>query len=466
MCIEYRAVNAITVLDRYPLPHIEDLLNSLHGSCWFTKLNLVASYHQICIATADRQKRAFTTTFSFYEWRVLPFGLANAPSQMMRMINGILEPMKCKFIVVYLDEIMIHSRTCGQHVVHVHEVVTSLTEHGLKAKHGKCAWACQKVNFCGFDIDRDRIHTEEHKTGAVTDWPQPENSKDIRGFLGLTSYYRKFIQHYAHIAVPSYATCTPPKGKADIGRRCGEPRKVKRTPFAWDRECQHAFDTLNKVLCNAPVLPLPDPEAKYCLHVDASHYALIAVLSQVQDKAEKVLGYFSRKLHDAETCYPAYDSEQLGIRDAILYWKFKLHGADHPFLVHTDHVALRWILTQPHLTIQQMGILRILHNFDWEVKHIPGVKNHVADALSRRPDFRRKRCNAMALQVMAAGECIEDIKVSIIDDEWFGPIAHSVANPSPHPLPSTASAKERKLWVSAQQFYLEESGLLRLCGDL
>ena len=360
MCIDYRAVNAITVKDRYPLPHIEDLLNSMHGSCWFTKLDLAAGYHQIRIATADRQKTAFTTKFGLYEWRVLPFGLANAPSQFMRMMNGILEPMKRKFIVVYLDNIMIHSCTLAEHIVHVREVLTLLTEHGLKAKRAKCAWACQKVDFCGFDIDKDGIHAQEHKTRAVMDWPQPENSKDVRGFLGLTSYYRKFIEHYAHIAMPLYAIGTPPKGKGDVGRRRGEPRRVRHTPFAWDRECQHAFDTLKKALCNAPVLALPDPEAKYCLHVDASQYALGAVLSQVQDKTEKVLGYFSRKLHDAETRYPAYDREPLGIRDAMLYMKFNLHGAELPFLVHTDHATLCWIVTQPHLTVCQMDILSVI----------------------------------------------------------------------------------------------------------
>ena len=135
-------------------------------------------------------------------------------------------------------------------------------------------------------------------------------------------------------------------------------------------------------------------------------------------------------------------------------------------LVHTDHATLRWILARPHLTVQQMDILTILQNVDWEVKHIPGANDQVANPLSRRPDFQRELCNAMAQDVMVARELIEDIKVGIIDDEWLGPIAHSLANSSPRPLPATASAKECKLWVSAQQFDLDENGLLRLRGDL
>jgi hypothetical protein len=267
----------------------------------FTILDLAAGYHQIRIATANRQKMAFTTNFGLYEWRVLPFGLAHAPSQCMRMNNGIFEPLKRKFIVVYLDDIMIHSRTLLEHIVHICEVLTLLTEHCLTAKCAKCAWACQTVDFCGFDIDKDGMHAQEHMTRAVMDWPQPENSKDVRGFLGLTSYYRKFIAHYVHIAMPLYAIGTPLRGKGDFGWQRGEPKMVKHTPFAWDRECQHAFDTVKEALCNAPVLAIPDLEAKYCLHIDASYYALGAVVSQMQDKAEKVLGYFSRKLHNAET---------------------------------------------------------------------------------------------------------------------------------------------------------------------
>jgi hypothetical protein len=169
MCIDNRAVNAITVKDRYPLPHIEDLLNSMHGSYWFTKLALAAGYHQIRIATADREKTPFITKCGLYEWRVLPFGLANAPSQFMCMMNGMLEPMKRKFIVVYLEDIKIHRRTLAEHVIHVRELLTILTEHGLKAIRGKCAWAWQKVGFCGFEINKDGIHAQEHKTRAVMD---------------------------------------------------------------------------------------------------------------------------------------------------------------------------------------------------------------------------------------------------------------------------------------------------------
>jgi len=175
MCILYCAVNPITVNNHYPLPHIDDSLNSIHGSYRFTKLDLAAGYHQIRIATANRQETAFPTKFGLYEWRVLLFGLANTPSQLMHMMNSMLESTKRKFIVIYLDNSMIHSRTLAELVIHVREVLASLTEHGLKAKRAQCAWACQKVDFCSIGIDKDGIHALEHTTCTVTDWPQPEN---------------------------------------------------------------------------------------------------------------------------------------------------------------------------------------------------------------------------------------------------------------------------------------------------
>jgi len=298
------------------------------------------------------------------------------------------------------------------------------------------------------------------------DWPQPENSQDVRGFLGSTSYYGTFFEHYAHIAMPFYAIGTPPKGKGDFGRPRGELRKVKRTQFGWERECQHAFDTLNKALCNPPGLALPDHEAKYCLHVDARQYVFGAVLSQVQDKAEKVQGYFSCNLHNPEMRYPTYDRELLGIRDTIIYWKFNLHGAEQLFLVHTDHATLRWIHTQPHHTVRQMDIVTMVLYFNCEVKHIPGVKNRVTDAISHHPDCQREGCNGITLEDTASREWIQNIQVGIIDDKWFEPIALSLANPSPHPLSSTASTTECKGWGLSQRFNLDENGLLCLCGDL
>ena len=212
-------------------------------------------------------------------------------------------------------------------------------------------------------------------------------------------------------------------------------------------------------------MALLDPKAKYCLYVNASQSVLGAVLSQVPNKTEKELGYFGCKFHDADRGYPVYDRELFGIRHAILYWKFNLHGAEHPFLVHTDDRTLHWILTQPHLMIGQIDILTVLGIFNVEVMQILGVKNHIVDTLSHRLDFGQERCNVMALDVSAAREWIDDIKAGIVYDEWFGSIKQIFTNRSHRPPPSPAPALECTSQVSAQRFDLEENGLLWLGGD-
>ena len=384
----------------------------------------------------------------------------------MRMMNVIFESMKCKCIIIYLDNIIIHSCTLAEHIVHAREVLTLLTEPGLKAKQAKCSWACQKGNCCSIHIDNDGIHAQRYKTCVVMDWPHPENSKDVRGFLGLTSYYTKFIKYNTHIAMLLYTIATPQQGQQDVGQQSGELWRVMRTPFGWDRECQHAFNTLKKGHSNIPVVAVPDPKAYYCLHIDASIQLLVRVPSQVQDNDANVLGYFSCKSHNPKTRYPAYRTEPFGIREALLYRIFNRHRPKQPFVVHMDHAILCWILTQPHLAVQQMDILMVLLNVDWKVEHMLGVTNLVRDGSSRCLDFCCEQPNSMALEVTAAGEWIYDIKAGIVDHGWFRCIAHSFANPSPCPPPSTASTKECILLVPAPWLHLEENHLLWLRGDL
>ena len=195
MCIDYRAVNRITRKDRYPLPHIEELVQPLGGSTCFSKIDLASGYHQIRICAADRQKTAFSTKYGLYEWTVLPFGLANAPSQFMRVMNRLLasNPELRKFVAVYLDDVLIHSSTREEHLDHVRTVLQLLQKAGLKLKKSKCEWFCDEIEFCGFHINQKGVHTSDSKTRAVTEWPRPRNTKEVRGFLCLTSYYRKFI---------------------------------------------------------------------------------------------------------------------------------------------------------------------------------------------------------------------------------------------------------------------------------
>lgn len=475
MCIDYRPINRLTKKDRYPLPHIEDLLHTLEGSAIFSTLDLASGYHQIRIAEEDREKTAFTTKFGLYEWKVLPFGLSNGPSQFMRLMDGILakEPSMRKFVAVYLDDLQIHSRNMVDHVDHVRSILTVLLRNGLKLKKSKCTWAQPKTEFCGFAVDSKGLHTQEHKVKDILLWPRPQNPTEVKGFLGLTSYYRKFINRYAHIAVDLYELT----GQKSRPKR-GEPRNVVQKTFAWTDRCEKAFQQLKKAVCSAPVLALPTKKDPFVLHTDASKFAIGAVLSQIQNGVSRVIAYYSRKLHDPETRYPAYDRELLAVRDAILNWRYLLHGAEQPFTIFTDHATLRHILTQPNLTVRQMDVLSVIQNYDYEVKHLPGAKNQAADALSRRPDHRREtekstKCWTNCTTKIPYTTCIKriedntkvvremmvDIKAEIRTDPYFEPIVRHILEPE--------GTVDPKIKQRAQRFKIIDGNLYMsdICGE-
>jgi hypothetical protein len=305
MCINDQAVNCITRKDRYPFPHIEELFQPLGCSNCISKIDLASGYHQIRICAGDRQKTAFSTKYVLYAWTLLPFGLANAPSQFMRVMNRLLasNPGLRKFVAIYLDDVLINSSTTEEHLDHLRIVLDLLQKAGLKLKRSKCEWFRDEIEFCGFQINQEGGHTFNSKTQTVTEWPRPRNTKAVHGFLGLMGYCRKFIWHYAHIPLPLYRMCKISK-KFKMGGRRSEPRlkDVGRVQFVWNGEAEEAFETLKDAMCKAPVLALPEEEGEYMLHSDASKYAVGAVLSQKrQDGETRVIAFWSRKLKSAET---------------------------------------------------------------------------------------------------------------------------------------------------------------------
>jgi hypothetical protein len=248
--------------------------------------------------------------------------------------------------------------------------------------------------------------------------------------------------------------------------KSGEPRKVTYQPFAWTDECEGAFAALKRAICTAPVLAFATTDDPYGLHTDGSMYAVGALLSQRQKEGTKVIEYYSRKFHNPETRYPAYDRELLAIRDAVVHWKRNLHGAAVPFTVYTNQATLRHIATQPHLTIRQMDALLVLQNHDYEVRHLPRAKNQVADALSRRPDHQsewimlaagkvaaevpiRVRCQLMDTTTRTATEWLDASRAGLTTDPYFGPICTLLQDPTGAASRPTDPASVRKLWVSA-----------------
>lgn len=370
MCVDYRMLNKITLKNRYPLPRIDEMLDRLNGARYFTKIDLASGYHQIRIKEEDIQKTAFRTRYGHYEYTVMPFGLCNAPATFQRLMNDIFRPYLDDFVVIYLDDILIFSKDLKQHKQHVRKVMELLREHQLYAKRNKCAFAQTEVEFLGHIISQDGISTDPRKVEAIKHWPRLKTVHDVRSFLGLANYYRRFVPHFSTVAAPLSRLTS---GRASV-------------TLQWGDEEEKAFEEIKRRLCTAPILIAPHPDAPLLLHTDSSGVGVGAVLMQKIEKAHRVVAYHSRKLNDAEKRYPAHEQELLSFVEAARVWRHYLYGKH--FTVRTDNWANTHVQTQPRLDAKrQARWMEALQSYDFEIEHIPGRQNVVADALSRRPDF-------------------------------------------------------------------------------
>jgi len=368
MCVDYRGLNSITAKDRYPLPYIEDLLDKLHRACVFTKLDLASGYHQVGVHPDNCHKTAFIVPDGFYKYKVIPFGLANAPAAFMRMMHKILHPHHQNSIV-YLDDVLIFSKTLAEHKTHVEGVLQELRNARLRLSETKCVFGTRETSFVGFRVNRHGIHTEEKKVKAVRDWPTPKMPTELRGFLGLAGYYRKFVPKFAHQAHLLHDLASKPKSE-----------------YVWTSQHADQFKDLKEALISSLVLATLDPDADFILRTDASDTAIGGILAQKQmfegRLVERPLGYFLRKLHAVEARYPAYDRELPAISANLEHWACYDHGRKCT-TIYTDHASLQYILGQNKLMSRQWRHLDRLQQHDYEVKYFPGVANVVTDALSR-----------------------------------------------------------------------------------
>lgn len=258
-CVYYRQLNAITIKDRYPMPIVYELLDELTGSNYFTKLDLRSGYHQIRMAEHDESKTAFKTHNAHFEFRVMPFGLTSAPATSQAAMNTVFAHV---FVLVFVDDVLIYSRTLIDHAKHLEEVFQLLGQNKLYLKKSKCSFAQRSLEYLGHIISAEGVATDPAKIAAVKQWPQPTNVKQLRGFLGLAGYYRKFIHQFGIISRPLTNLLK------------------KNTPFVWSPQVQEAFATLKSALVQAPVLALPDFEQEFVLEADACATGIGAVLMQ------------------------------------------------------------------------------------------------------------------------------------------------------------------------------------------
>ncbi|KAL4352593.1 hypothetical protein GQ457_06G013560 [Hibiscus cannabinus] len=358
-CVDYRALNAITVKDKFPIPTVDELFDELGGAVWFSKLDLLAGYHQIRVRDEDVPKTAFRTHEGHYEFRVMPFGLTNAPSTFQATMNGIFRLYLHKFVLIFLDDILVYSKDWQEHLRHLREVLLVLRRNRLVAKRSKCMFGRDRVEYLGHVISREGLKVDLEKVEAIQAWPTPKNVKGVRGFLGIAGYYRRFIQGFASIAAPL----------SDLLKK-GED-------FEWNLAAQEAFDQLKAMLCNAPVLALPQFDETFFVETDASGVGIGAVLVQ----GNKPIAYFSQKLSARMQGESTYNREMYAITQAVGKWRQYLLG--RKFVIVTDQKSLRELTAQTIQTPEQQRWLSRLIGYDFEIHYRPGKMNNAADSLSR-----------------------------------------------------------------------------------
>ena len=371
LCVDYRKLNSRTVRDAFPLPRIEDSLDALGQARYFSCLDLTSGYLQVQMAKEDRAKTAFTTPMGLYEYTRMPFGLMNAPATFQRLMNIALGDLNFSQVLIYLDDIIVFSSTFEEHLQRLERVFIRLRQHGLKLKPSKCHLCQSEVHYLGHIISEKGIATDPEKVQAVKMWPVPQSKREVRGFLGLTGYYRRFVRDYAKIANPLFSLI-------------GGKRGVKDPPFVWTEDCQTAFNVLTEKLVTAPILAYADFKAPFIVQTDASGDGLGAVLVQKQGGQERVIAYASRALTQAERKYPAHKLEFRALHWAVTT-KFRDYLYGQEVTAITDNNPLTYVMKAAKLDAHGHRWVSDLSTFNLEVVYRPGKSNGNADALSRLP---------------------------------------------------------------------------------
>ena len=373
MCIDYRELNAKTKdLDEYVLPRIDDTLDSLANAQYFCTLDLIQGYHQVELEPEDKHKTAFLAPQCVptqYEFNYMPFGLTGAPRTFQRMMDILLRGLEFEIALAYLDDIIVFAATIDACINNVRIVFERIRQAGLKLKPSKCTFFRPETLYLGHIISGEGIRCDPAKVEAIKKWTRPRTVKQVRSFLGMTNYYRKFIPHYAHRSEPLYRLLR------------------KNTRFKWGEFEQQAFALLKESLITAPIMAFPKDEGTFVLDTDASGYAIGGVLSQMQkdeqtgEVEERVIAYASRRLQDREQRYCARRRELLAIVEMVKHFHTYLRGPR--FIIRTDHASLRYVKTLKEMPDQFARWIMYLETFNYEVHVRKGAMHINADTLSR-----------------------------------------------------------------------------------
>lgn len=383
-CVDYRHVNDLMRKDAHPLPLPVVMFDQLKGANIFSKMDLTKGFYQINLDPACRETLAFSTPDGPKQWTVMPFGIANAPATFQREMQRILRERLDQSVMVYIDDILIFSKSEDEHAEHVEWVLAQLKKNGYYANPDKCEFFQPQVNFLGHVIKAGGLAVQQHKVDSVLNWPTPQCVKDVRSFIGITTYYHRFVWKFAALAVPL----------TDLTR--------KDTPWVWGVKEQTAFDQLKQALVSAPTLATPDNSKPYVVHTDASGYAVGATLSQRDENGDlRPVAYMSKRMSSAQLNYAVHEWELLAVVEALKAWRCYLYGSSTPIDIYTDHHSLTYLSTQPNLSPRQSRWVEQLQDYTFKVHHLAGDKNVVADALSRRSDYESAHQQESEARVLA-----------------------------------------------------------------
>ena len=362
LCIDYRQLNRVTIRNQYPLPRIDELFDQLQGSRVYSKIDLRSGYHQLRVQESDVPKTAFRTRYGHYEFLMMPFGLTNALTAFMDLMNRVFQSYLDRFVIVFIDDILVYSGSSEEHSEHLRIVLQTLRERQLYAKLSKCQFWLDRVTFLGHVISVEGVSVDPYKIEDVINWKPSNNVSEVRSFLGLAGYYRKFVEGFSKIAAPL--------------------TKLTRKDVKYDLvdAYQQSFEELKSRLTSAPVLALPNGRDGFVVYSDASQQGLGCVLMQ----NNMVIAYASRQLKKHEENYPTHDLELAAVVFALKIWRHYLYGV--PCRIFTDHKSLQYIFTQKELNLRQRRWLELIKDYDCTIEYHPGKANVVADVLSRRPE--------------------------------------------------------------------------------
>ena len=387
---DYRNLNSVTTKNRYPIPLTSELIDQLREAKYFTHLDLRNGYNNIRIKEGHEYKLAFQTPIGLFKPLVMYFGMSNAPGAFQALMNEIFKDMivLC-LIVVYLDDILIFSRTKEEHTRDVREVLTRLRKHDLYLKPEKCKFNKKETEFLGIIVSDGHIKMDPIKLTGVANWSTPKKLKEVQAFMGFANFYRRFIKNFSEIARPLNNLAK------------------KNTPWKWEEEQQRAFMELKKKFTEEPILWMPDPKKQYRIECDVSNYATGAILSQQHENNWLPVAYQSKSFNETERNYEIHDKELAAIIRALEAWRHYLEGQGIPVEIWTDHKNLEYFMKAQNITRRQARWALFLSRFNFILHHKPGKLSGKPDALSRRTDHFTNDANDNQERVVLKPENIK-----------------------------------------------------------